>query len=996
MAASRYVQKFTRKPKSQVKDEFFISTDDVIQVTQFKDKIENMHQIQISFENKTEEGQWLILQGEPVDRRNAKNYITAMCNPTEKRQVQFPTSSCTELTDPSTLEYIEKTTNAFIRPLKKIAQFEITGTDLAVTLALSQIEELAGSAVVGADCDQFDDETDGQDEGVITISPNTHNASSRLSSVLERALSANSDGICSFDDYRKTTPAVQRVLVNCLQDDDQDDIDDDLLFADGKKDTSLKGSKIMMFYEGDTQETSKATDVDKEQTEQTSPGATAFADKMTELNINPPVTPLLTKQQEYLRSFGTSVGFQEAEVTKALQFVDEKTRPSDFLDLLNSLQEADVSHENDSGDDVVILETETVDLVTDERTVVDETLKVKDDGKVSDQNKKINAGRPPEEQYQSSLPDGYKERLLRDFFTEDEHCSVDELKKRNAERQKLLRQNFESQQGTPTKQPNAQGQTGKKQNKGKNKRKKNKQQQQSIEIKTDRTDLHDKQFRLDSGENDNKTYSNDDEQTCVLRVWSKDQGQTEPGGGKSTDEPFQTTPKRKNCKGRNNQSQWPQLASGNNNQRQNSPNRAFGAQSGTQWSGPVGRGNFRKPTQVVTPVNAPLGGYNKMAPQGQSRTVGAELRYIIIDGSNVAMTHGNGKHFSCKGIKLCVDYFRQRGHDKITVFVPLWRQYQPSETNMILDQNILSELKEEDVLVFTPSRRIGRKLVVAYDDRFVLELAEAEDGIIVSNDQYRDLMTEKAGWRKLIEERLLMYSFVRDRFMPPNDPLGRDGPCLDDFLTVFKQQVPGIPRQKQGYNYHQQQQHYQQQQQNYQQQYPQPSGHGHFPQGQGQLPQGQGHLPQGQGYYQQGQGNFQQGQGHFPHGKGNFAKAVNQNVHNSENNQPYQKQGSSAKNKTPVQKQLDAHQFDEADSSTQGTKQVKGQWKNTQKGQQGSFRGKVQGIPRTDEETEDLFKELRTIFPDDDQEEKVRNVLANHDRERDLTKLTNYLMSVLF
>jgi ribonuclease ZC3H12 len=66
-----------------------------------------------------------------------------------------------------------------------------------------------------------------------------------------------------------------------------------------------------------------------------------------------------------------------------------------------------------------------------------------------------------------------------------------------------------------------------------------------------------------------------------------------------------------------------------------------------------------------------------------------------------------------------VDYFRQRGHKNITVFVPQWRQYQPSDTNMILDQNILYELKQEDILVFTPSRKIGRKLVVAYDDRQV-------------------------------------------------------------------------------------------------------------------------------------------------------------------------------------------------------------------------------------------------------------------------------------
>ena len=30
--------------------------------------------------------------------------------------------------------------------------------------------------------------------------------------------------------------------------------------------------------------------------------------------------------------------------------------------------------------------------------------------------------------------------------------------------------------------------------------------------------------------------------------------------------------------------------------------------------------------------------------------------------------------------------------------------------------------------------------------------------------------------------RLLMFSFVADIFMPPDDPLGRDGPTLDEFL----------------------------------------------------------------------------------------------------------------------------------------------------------------------------------------------------------------------
>lgn len=37
------------------------------------------------------------------------------------------------------------------------------------------------------------------------------------------------------------------------------------------------------------------------------------------------------------------------------------------------------------------------------------------------------------------------------------------------------------------------------------------------------------------------------------------------------------------------------------------------------------------------------------------------------------------------------------------------------------------------------------------------------DGIVVSNDNYRDLLQENPEYRKVIEERLLMYSFVNDR-----------------------------------------------------------------------------------------------------------------------------------------------------------------------------------------------------------------------------------------
>ena len=83
--------------------------------------------------------------------------------------------------------------------------------------------------------------------------------------------------------------------------------------------------------------------------------------------------------------------------------------------------------------------------------------------------------------------------------------------------------------------------------------------------------------------------------------------------------------------------------------------------------------------------------------------------------------------------------------------------------SLFSDQAILTDLKERNFLVWTPSRRINGRRIVCYDDRYILKTAVEEDGIIVSNDNFRDIQNERAEWRKVIEERLLMYSFVNDR-----------------------------------------------------------------------------------------------------------------------------------------------------------------------------------------------------------------------------------------
>ena len=126
-------------------------------------------------------------------------------------------------------------------------------------------------------------------------------------------------------------------------------------------------------------------------------------------------------------------------------------------------------------------------------------------------------------------------------------------------------------------------------------------------------------------------------------------------------------------------------------------------------------------------------------------------------------------------MQLCVDWFRDRGHKEITVFVPLWREEASRTDKPITDREVLHNLGRDGILKFTPSRKVNGR-------SFIIKLAAETDGIVVSNDNFRDLAKENAKWRETIEQRLLVYAFVGDFFFVPDDPLGRYGPNLTDFL----------------------------------------------------------------------------------------------------------------------------------------------------------------------------------------------------------------------
>ncbi|XP_044735920.1 NEDD4-binding protein 1-like [Chrysoperla carnea] len=153
------------------------------------------------------------------------------------------------------------------------------------------------------------------------------------------------------------------------------------------------------------------------------------------------------------------------------------------------------------------------------------------------------------------------------------------------------------------------------------------------------------------------------------------------------------------------------------------------------------------------------------------------LRLIVIDGSNVAMGHSNGKYFSCEGLKICIDYFLKRGHE-VKAFVPQYRRQHHQSSN----PELLEHLAKCNLVIFTPSRQVNGRLIIPYDDRYIVQCAAERGGVIVSNDNYRDLLAENPAWRETITKRLLMWTWCGDMIMFPIDPCGRGGPSLDSFL----------------------------------------------------------------------------------------------------------------------------------------------------------------------------------------------------------------------
>lgn len=155
-------------------------------------------------------------------------------------------------------------------------------------------------------------------------------------------------------------------------------------------------------------------------------------------------------------------------------------------------------------------------------------------------------------------------------------------------------------------------------------------------------------------------------------------------------------------------------------------------------------------------------------------------RMVVIDGNNVSYGHLNGKMFSVKGLEICIKYFKKLGHEVVAV-VP---QYKLKKTQST-DQELLQKLHRQGDVILAPSKNLPGQYSSPYDDRLILSVAEKFDGVIVSNDNFRDLLDSSPEWRRIIETRVIGYTWVKDCFFLPDDPYGRQGPSLSAMLDGY-------------------------------------------------------------------------------------------------------------------------------------------------------------------------------------------------------------------
>ena len=82
---------------------------------------------------------------------------------------------------------------------------------------------------------------------------------------------------------------------------------------------------------------------------------------------------------------------------------------------------------------------------------------------------------------------------------------------------------------------------------------------------------------------------------------------------------------------------------------------------------------------------------------------------------------------------------------------------------------MLKDLADKGLVVFTPSREVDNQRITSYDDTFVLDYAVKHGGVVITRDNYKDLVNVSAAVTVLVTNPSPGKARVA-RGGPPEDP----------------------------------------------------------------------------------------------------------------------------------------------------------------------------------------------------------------------------------
>ncbi|TMW60412.1 hypothetical protein Poli38472_000454 [Pythium oligandrum] len=178
----------------------------------------------------------------------------------------------------------------------------------------------------------------------------------------------------------------------------------------------------------------------------------------------------------------------------------------------------------------------------------------------------------------------------------------------------------------------------------------------------------------------------------------------------------------------------------------------------------------------ATTSNSPTTSVEQMSDYASPvrTSVSQPERVVVLDAANIAMRHGRQRRFSSRGIKLCAEYFLGRG-DRVVAFLPDYcldrdadgnprrRRRRDRPTTAPDDPTLLQTMVDSGLIILTPAQDS--------DDLYCIHYARRHDAFVVTNDLFRDHISDTEGpksrqneLRTWLMAHRISYTWVGDEF----------------------------------------------------------------------------------------------------------------------------------------------------------------------------------------------------------------------------------------